>query len=329
MRPRVLIISPSLADANDGNWQSARRWAAFLARGCDVAVARDWDGTPADAMIALHARRSAGAVQRFAQTGRPLAVVLTGTDLYRDIRSDASAQRSLELAHRLVVLQELGPHELPARLRARCEVIYQSARRLAPGHRRVRTFDLALVGHLRPEKDPLTALRALARLSPDVAPNHRLRLIHVGGAKDAALGEAFGAMARGDARVQLRGVQTHAQARQTIRNARALLLPSLMEGGANVLIEAVTASVPVLASRIPGSVGMLGPGYDGFFPVADDAALARLVHRCQVDPNFLGHLQRQCARRAPLFEPARERAAVRALAHNLVERTGGARRGRG
>ncbi|MCL4745968.1 MAG: TIGR04348 family glycosyltransferase [Burkholderiaceae bacterium] len=319
MRPRICIISPALADANDGNWQTARRWAAFLARRCEVEIARDWDGSAADAMIALHARRSAGAVRRFSRTGQGLAVVLTGTDLYRDIREEPAAKRSLELAHRLVVLQERGVDEIPAALRARVEVIYQSARTLARGRPRKSSFDLAMVGHLRAEKDPMTALRALARLAPGLAPHDRLRLIHVGGDKDAALGRAFREKARADNRVSLAGIQPHARTRQIIRNSRVLLLPSLMEGGANVLIEAVTASVPVLASRIPGSVGMLGARYEGFFEVGDDAGLARLIHRCQVDPTFLDQLRAQCANRAPLFEPQRERAAVRSLTHNLLE----------
>lgn len=318
MRPRLVIISPALADANDGNWQTARRWSRFLARDFDVVVSKAWDASAADAMIALHARRSAASIESFKARGGPVAVVLTGTDLYRDIRTDASAQRSLDLADRLVVLQERGADELAAPLRAKTEVIFQSAPTLRPGRPRKRSFDLVMVGHLREEKDPMTALRALARLPRAGTPFGRLRLIHVGGDKDAALAAEFRRDAAHDPRVALRGALPHARTRQLIRHARALLLPSRMEGGANVLIEAVTASVPVLASRIAGTLGMLGADYDGYFPVGDDAALARLIARCQVEPAFLDHLGAQCARAAPLFDPARERAAVRGLAHNLL-----------
>jgi glycosyltransferase involved in cell wall biosynthesis len=100
-----------------------------------------------------------------------------------------------------------------------------------------------------------------------------------------------------------------------------MLLPSLMEGGANVLIVAVTCGVPVLASRIPGSVGMLGDDYAGYFPVGDDAALAALIARCQADPVFVDHLRAQCAARVSRFAPAAERTAVCALAHNLLAGT--------
>ena len=267
-------------------------------------------------MIALHARRSAGSIAAFAATGKPLAVVLTGTDLYRDIRSDGAARKSLSLATRLVVLQAQGIEELPAPLRPRARVIYQSARALSPARPRARRFDLALVGHLRAEKDPLTAARALARLASPA-----LRLLHAGAVPDDPLGDAFRAAAAADPRIELRGPLPHAAARQLIRRSRLLVLPSLMEGGANVAIEAVTSGVPVLASRIGGSVGLLGEDYPGYFPVGDDVALAGLIGRCQESAAFLDSLKMRCAARAPLFEPAREREAVRALAHNLLSTT--------
>src|SRR4051794_14565358 len=110
-RPSVVIVSPALAGANNGNWQTAHRWASFLAKTCDVRTVSHWPDEAGDRderMIALHARRSADSVAAWAaaRSQSTLAVVLTGTDLYRDIHSDASARRSLELAGRLVVLQE-------------------------------------------------------------------------------------------------------------------------------------------------------------------------------------------------------------------------------
>jgi len=271
---------------------------------------------PADAMIALHARRSARAVAAFAAAGGPEALLLTGTDLYRDIRGDRSAQRSLELAQRLVVLQPHGLGELPAAFRRRAMVIEQSASALPPLPPRQRSFDLLLVGHLRPEKDPMTAVRALARL--DDSTSQRIRLIQIGGALDARLAGRVRRAAARDPRIDLRGPLPHAATRALIRRGRVLLLPSRIEGGANVLIEAVTAGVPVLASRIGGSVGLLGDDYPGLFPAGDDAALARLIRRCRDQPAFLERLRAHCVRRARRFTPEREAAAVLALAHNLL-----------
>ena len=124
----VLIVSPALADANNGNWHTASRWARMLQKHCRIGIAQHWDGEPCDLVIALHARRSATSIAAWARAHpqRPLVVVLTGTDLYRDIRNDAGAQRSLQQATHLVVLQEqaCSSSTCPAR---ECSVIYQSA----------------------------------------------------------------------------------------------------------------------------------------------------------------------------------------------------------
>ena len=164
-RPLVVIASPALAAANNGNWQTASRWARMLASDYRVRLVPAWQGEDCAALIALHARRSAPSVAAFARAhpARPCLVVLTGTDLYRDIHSDAAAQRSLALATQLVTLQDQAPDELPALLRRKCHVIYQSARRLVPAARPpggLRVLRVLQVGHLRDEKDPLTYLRA-------------------------------------------------------------------------------------------------------------------------------------------------------------------------
>jgi glycosyltransferase involved in cell wall biosynthesis len=96
------------------------------------------------------------------------------------------------------------------------------------------------------------------------------------------------------------------------------VLSSLSEGGANVISEAVAAGLPVLASRIDGSVGLLGRDYPGYVPVGDTAALARLLRRLETNPDFLARLQRAIERRALLFRPAREKAAWQALIREIT-----------
>jgi len=91
-----------------------------------------------------------------------------------------------------------------------------------------------------------------------------------------------------------------------------------MEGGANVVIEAVTSGVPVLASRVSGNIGMLGRDYDGYFTAGDSRELASLLDRVSSDPAFLHHLCRQCAQRAPLFVPKREEAEVIKLSRDAL-----------
>ena len=259
-------------------------------------------------MIALHARRSAPSIARFAAVypQRPLVLTLTGTDLYRDIRGDAQAQKSLALATRLIVLQPEGLRELSPAHAAKAMVIYQSARSLRPGRRSRRHFDLVLVGHMRPEKDPLTALRALLHLSPEMP----VRLFHVGGALDAELAAEVAELGAGDSRYHWLGALPQAATRQLIKRCHLLLLPSLMEGGANVLIEAVTSGVPLLGSDISGNRGMLGADYPGWFPAGDAEGLAALISRALGDPAYYASLSRRCAERVSLFSPARECAAV-------------------
>ncbi len=312
----MAIITPSLADANTGNWHTAARWARFLRARYPVRVLKAYDGEAADALIALHARRSSASIAAFARAhpDRPLIVVLTGTDLYRDIRTDAAAQRSLELATQLVVLQERGPDALPPALRGKAVVIYQSAPRLAPGAPRRTHFDVAVIGHLRDEKDPLLAMRVAEALPDD----SRIRVLHVGDALDPALGRAARSTQRRCARYRWIGGLPRARARQVMRNARLLLHPSKMEGGAQAILEAIQSGTPVVASDCAGNVGMLGRDYPGLFPVGDVQAAARLLRRAEADAKFLRALQSACKKRATLFDPARERRVLLRLVDNAL-----------
>lgn len=319
-RPSVLIVTPYAVQANNGNWRTAARWARFLRGDFRVIVQAQPEATPlagADCLIALHARRSHPAVlawrERHAQ--RPLAVVLTGTDLYRDLpQGDAAALASLALADRLVVLQDMGMRALPRAARAKATVIYQSAPPLTLAHKTDERIDCVMAGHLRDEKDPLTALRAWQYLPPGVP----IRLTHIGAARDPALGEAARACAEAEPRYRWLGERGHAWTRQAIRRAHLLLVPSLMEGGANVICEAVAAGTPVLASRVAGNVGMLGADYRGYFPVGDARALARLLSRCHGEAGFLRQLAAACRARKGLFQPRREQVALRALVRDML-----------
>ena len=116
-----------------------------------------------------------------------MVVVLTGTDLYRDIRYDSGAQLSLKLAQRLVVLQDQGLKELPRQFRAKTRVIFQSAQVKAAAIPPKKTFRVCVLGHLREEKDPFRAALAL-RL---IAPEEKIELLHLG----QAMSPAFAAQA--------------------------------------------------------------------------------------------------------------------------------------
>jgi glycosyltransferase involved in cell wall biosynthesis len=98
-----------------------------------------------------------------------------------------------------------------------------------------------------------------------------------------------------------------------LARSRVMVISSRMEGGANVVSEALACGVPVLASRIAGNVGMLGPKYPGYFELEDDAALARLLTRTETDPAYYDALRQACAERADLIRPERERTTLAML----------------
>jgi putative glycosyltransferase (TIGR04348 family) len=313
--PRVRIVSPAPAAANNGNWHTAARWRRFLAPVARVEIvggdAGDGAGAPADVLIALHARRSAAAIARWRErrAEAPIVLVLTGTDLYRDLDVDAAARHSLECASRIVVLQEAALVRLDGASRAKARVIVQSASALHLAHT-ADDAELVAVGHLRDEKDPGTLLAAARLLATDTAP---ATIAHVGAALDPRLGEAARETMAQCPAYRWLGPLAHGAARRVIARSRALVHMSRMEGGANVVSEALRSGVPVLASRIDGNVGLLGRDYDGYFPVGDALALATLVRRFRGDGDFAQRLRAQCAAREPLFRPAAERGAVRAL----------------
>lgn len=283
---------------------------------CKVIVQTEWNGKEADLLLALHARRSAPSIANFhaRHPDRPIVVVLTGTDLYKDLPGSAEAVRSLDTATRIVVLQEDAQRMLEPRWRERSTVIVQSARPLKPGRKPRERLDLVAVGHLRMEKDPRTLFAALERIPLDLP----IVLRHVGAPLDDALGREARALAKRDPRYRYLGGLPHGVTRTLMKNAHFLVHPSILEGGANVVIEAVTAGTPVLASRISGNVGLLGADYRGYFEAGDASGLAGLIVRAWEERTLRSALARQCARRLPLFSPAAEARALRHLVTQLA-----------
>jgi putative glycosyltransferase (TIGR04348 family) len=315
-RPDLVIVTPALADANNGNWQTARRWGRMLSQAYRVRLAASWDEGDEAVMVALHARRSAASISRWRtlRPAAPLVVVLTGTDLYRDIAEDASAQASLRMADRLVVLNQMGPQSLPQALRPKARVVLQSCASRKTLPKTQQHLRALMVGHLRAEKSPETYFGA-ARLLQGRAD---ILLDHIGAALNPALGEQAAALMGENPRYRWLGGVPHGAACRRIQAAHVLVHPSRMEGGAHVVIEAVRSGTPVLASRIDGNVGLLGDHYDGYFPVGDASALATLLQRLRDEPAMLDSLVQQCQARAPLFDPAQEAATLQALIGGLL-----------
>ena len=319
-RLRILIVTPAAPGSRHGNRNTALRWARQLrALGHDVQVALGWDGNDFDLLIALHARRSHATIRAWktAHPRRPLALVLTGTDLYRDIRHDADARASLRLADRMVVLQPSGLDELTAAQRTRTRVIFQSVRSVRRQSPPRNYFLVTVIGHLREEKDPFRAALALAHL-----PQSTVRVVQLGQAMTPEMGRQARALMRAEPRYRWLGELDHAGAMRWLARSDAMVISSRMEGGAHVVSEAIAAGVPVIASAIPGNVGLLGKRYPGYYAFGDEAALAAQLARAQRDPDWLARLAAAVKARQRQVDPAVERAAVARLIAELWRRSG-------
>jgi len=310
---RICIVTPARAGSRNGNRHTAGRWAGFLRGfGHRVAIRTQWQGEPCDLLLALHARRSHASILEFHTRfpGKPLVVVLTGTDLYSDLPKSREARESLRLAERIVVLQSEARLELEKRLRAKTRVLYQSSRPTVRHCPPAARFRIAVVGHLREVKDPFRAVAALSCLKKNSC---EIELIQIGDALSAAMKSAANQWMNREPRYRWLGGRTHAQSLGWISRSHLLVVSSEMEGGANVIAEAARIGTPVLASRVSGNVGMLGRSYPGYFPLFDERILARLLRKAVNDNAFYKKLKSALRSRRPIFAPAAERRALASI----------------
>ena len=314
---RVRLVTPAPRGSRAGNRASASRWAAILRRlGHRVKVSTEYQGEAADLMVGLHAWRSADAIARFAATypDRPLVVVLTGTDAYRFIHSHRETTlASLDAADYIVGLHPLVGDVLPERLRGKLRVIVQGASPLQHRQPAQRSFRVCFAGHLREEKDPLRPALAVRGLPSD----SRIRVDAYGGAHSEDWAAAAQEEMRSNPRYRWHGEIPHAELRRVYSRSHLLVLPSLMEGGANVISEAVMAGLPVIASDIAGSVGLLGADYPGYYPVQNEGVLRERLLRAESDSGYYAELVGACAARRQLFTPQQEHAGWEKLLEDI------------
>lgn len=333
---RIGIVTPAPPDSLHGNWITALRWAMILRRlGNRVSIAQTYDGKPFDLLVALHARKSHPAVINFRRLNPegPVIVALTGTDVYRDIQNSHSARKSLDMATRIVVLQPKAVEELRPIWRKKTRVIFQSvkngqtligtngksAKPRAGNYAKKRSgasFDVSVIGHLRAVKDPFRTAMA-ARLLPH---SSKVRVLQIGGAMTVGMANRARKEMIVNERYQWLGEQPQARVRRILKKSSLCVLSSRMEGGANVLSEAIVASVPILASRIDGNVGILGANYPGYFDVGDTRRLKRLLTRAESSLGYLAELKAWSKSLAKLADPAREEQAWSDLISELFLR---------
>ena len=322
MKMHIGIITPAAPKSLNGNRATAQRWADFLIElGHKVSITMAWDGTEYDLMVALHAWRSAESIAKFKAKfpSKPIILAMTGTDLYRFIHSHPEPTlASIYAADKLVTLHRLAANVLPESVQDKVQVIHQSALPLEKIREETKnnsenTFDICVVGHLREEKDSMRVAYAVR----DLPSSSKIRVLHYGKAHN----EEWTNFAKQEMKINERykwfGEVSHNEVRDAYRSCRLMVLPSIMEGGANVISEATVAGLPVVASKIDGSVGLLGDDYAGYFPVKNESALRNVLIKAESDASFLGELSRQCKERAKLFTVQAEKNAWEKLISNI------------
>ena len=318
IKPLIEIVTPAPKGSLHGNRITALRWQDFLEKlGYAVVVTESWSGADAAMLIALHAYRSHSSIMDFHKNhpDRPIVLVLTGTDLYRDMAVHGEVMRSMEIADKLVVLQSAALESIPLQLRPKAQVIYQSVLVDKAPSIVSSDFQVTVIGHLREEKDPFCIARSL----PLIPADSEISVIHLGMAMNEQMERSARGYAENLERYQWIGEVSHADALKILSQSRMMVISSRMEGGAHVVSEAIALGIPVIASSIPGNRGLLGDDYLGYYPVGNEAALASLLSRCETMPDFYAALKKQIDVRSDLISPKREMQSIQALTLQLIK----------
>jgi hypothetical protein len=219
---KIGIVTPAPPGSRYGNRVTAMRWARILRElGHRVIVTQSYEGEAFDLLVALHAKRSHDSIKRFhrERPGHPLIVALTGTDLYRDLNRSQRTQQSLELADKIIALQPKAFDHLPPHLHDKTRVVSQSVKpfpQIRTPHSALRNFQVCVIGHLRPVKDPFRAAMA-ARLLPE---SSRIRIIHVGGAMNEKMAQRARREMAVNPRYRWLGEQPHWRVRQVLMRSQ-------------------------------------------------------------------------------------------------------------
>lgn len=326
---KIAIAVPVRPGVTSGNSVTGHRWQQrFTELGHEVVLVPVADGSEpqltvladADLVVALHARRAAAVVVAAKEQDRfrPVIVALAGTDLYSDLPESQVALGSIEAADHLVVLQEQAIEQLALihpKYAAKASVVHQSVELAAP----VRNVDpnyftVVVLAHLRDVKDPLLAARAAALMPA----SSRVRVLHAGSAHNADWQERAEAECAANSRYQWLGGVEPTQASELLASADLLACTSLLEGGANVVTEAIALGIGVVGTEIGGNRGMLGLAHRGLVPVGDFEALARLLEKLETDENEMASVVAASLERQWMTTPDNERRQWQAVLEQII-----------
>jgi putative glycosyltransferase (TIGR04348 family) len=312
------IVTPAPAGSLHGNRITALRWQGFLKKlGHRVRVSNHWTGKDTDLLIALHAYRSHASIVQFREIypNRPIILILTGTDLYRDMASHTEVIKSMEMSDAIIILQSAALTMIPKHLQAKTQVIYQSTKPVKRKALLKKSFLISVIGHLRPEKDPFCTAESLEYLRPE----SKIQVLHLGKPMSPEMKSLAKSYSKELKNYQWLDELSHSETLQQLSRSHLMVISSLMEGGAHVVTEAIAIGVPVIASDIPGNRGLLGEDYPGYYPVGDAKELAQILEKAEFEPSFYRSLEAHIKKRKHYVQPEFELNSIKALLNRLIQ----------
>lgn len=318
MKTRIEIVTPAPPGTLHGNRITALRWHKFLSTlNYQSTVTEEWSGESCDVLIALHGLRSHDSIQRFKKVHphHPVVLIMTGTDIYRDLKDSKKVVKSMEMADAIVVLQPDAIHSLPKQFHHKVQVIYQSVKSITRKTPPKRHFLASIIGHLRAEKDPFCAAQCLPLLPSD----SKIQLVQLGKAMSAVFKQQANTIEKNIVRYRWLGQLSHSRTLQWLSRSHVMIISSIMEGGAHVVSEAIAIGIPVIASDIPGNRGLLGKSYPAYYPVGDKVALSKLLTKAETNPAFYQKLCQAISKRQKITEPELEKRSIQKLIEQILK----------
>ena len=318
MKPPIEIVTPAPPGTLHGNRITALRWHQHLSRlNYQSTVTEQWSGKSCDVLIALHGLRSYNSIKEFKKSypSHPVVLIMTGTDIYRDLKNSTKVMKSIEMADVIVVLQPDAIQSLPKKFHHKVQVIYQSVKSITRKTPPKRHFLASIIGHLRAEKDPFCAAQCL----PLLPSNSKIQLVQLGEAMSLDFKKQAISIEKNVMRYRWLGKRSHSQTLQWLSRSHVMIISSIMEGGAHVVSEAIAIGIPVIASDIPGNRGLLGEAYPAYYPVGDTVALSKLLTKVETNPAFYQKLCKAIAVRQKITKPELEKKSIQKLMKSLMK----------
>jgi putative glycosyltransferase (TIGR04348 family) len=288
---------------------TALRWAGILRRlGHLVRIDCSYTGQNCDALLAIHAVKSAAAIAEYKRVHPTAGVIvaLTGTDVFQDGSASSVLHESLRISNRIVTLQNQMAAVVPTEYQQKVRVIFQSfVPPVSLPKPDAELFEVCVLGHLRDVKDPFLTAKAVRNLPGE----SRIRVVHVGGALEPQYAELARQEETTNQRYRWLGERPRSEAVQAMARCQVLVMSSKSEGGPSAVSEAIVCGVPVLSTPTSGVVGLLGENYPGYFPFGDFEALKVLLVRCETDRQFHAQLGSWCDSLRPLIQLEAEQTA--------------------